>query len=441
MPAQAAHAPRIPEIGTLPIDVSAVLSTSRKVGPLSEQERSALDRTLRAVRSDLRAFLAAMPLEAQNASGLARALDTERTSCQRVVAAVTKPYVGLSLVEALPGPKGVLGLLDAAKARGLGPKPSEIDAIADRVREYDRAVRGLAGSRSKLLKRIESVGASSTGQTLDGDERTRRALFDASSAATGRHSDLWMAMHVYEPIAGRDDILRQTRAHGLIGHRAADDAVPLTFHIFAESASGDDDELTPGVYRALADDAPPGAPESLLASFSTEPTPIVSAKQPDEFIVQAIEASQSSGAADAGVDFVFGMTGIMSHPAAFSPELEEIWALVNFPVRRLILDAYLHRDVASRCIPALDAHLWRPDFAQNAGERWQTRFPNPPTLQVLGRGSDRARTDAWPRHAELRELIFRSRGLNTDDFVGYRCDVTYPMWRTGYCMSFDFGQG
>ncbi len=429
----------MPEIGTLRVDVSAVLSTSRKTGPLSDEERSALDRTLRALRSDLLSFLAAMPLEAQNASGLARALDTERTSCQRVVAAVTKPFAGLSLVEALPGPKGVLGLLEAAESRGLGPARSEIDAIAARVREYDRVVRGLAGSRSKLLKRIELGATSSGGQTSDGDERTRSALFDASAAATGRHSDLWLAMHVYEPIEGRDDILRQTRAHGLVGHRAVEDAVPLTFHIFAEAKPEDSDELTPGVYRPLVGGAPAGAPESLLASFSSEPTPIVSAKHPGEYIVQTIEASQSTS--DAGIDFVFGMTGVMSHPASVSPELEEIWALVNFPVRRLVLDAYLHRDIASRCIPALDAHLWRPDFAQNAGERWQTRFPNPPRLEVLGRGTAGAKTDAWNRHAELRELIFKSRGLDAEDFVGFRCDVTYPMWRTGYCMSFDFGQG
>lgn len=423
--------------------MAAILSTSRHAGPLSGQERSVLDRTLRALRSDLRAFLSAMPLEAQNASGLARALETERTSCQRVVAAITRPYDGLGLVEALPGPRGVLGLLEAARSRGLGPKPSEIDAIADRVRAYDRIVRSLAGSRSKLLKRIELGEHATGGQTLDGDERTRRALFEASAAATGRHSDLWLAMHVYEPVVGRDDVLRQSRAHGLIGHRAADDAVPLTFHVFAESKANGDDELTPGAYRPLVNDAPAGAPGSLLASFSSEPTPIVSAKQPNEFIVQTIEPSQSDdqSARSAGVDFVFGMTGVMSHPAAGSPQLEEIWALVNFPVRRLILDAYLHRDLASSCIPALDAHLWRPDFAQNAGERWQTRFPNPPTLQVLGRGAHRARTDAWARHAELRELLFASRGLNADDFVGYRCDITYPMWRTGYCMSFDFGQG
>ncbi|MEM8756356.1 MAG: hypothetical protein AAGF47_01065 [Planctomycetota bacterium] len=423
----------------MPRTVASVLSTSRARGPLTQDEQAALDRTLRALRSDLRSFLGALPIEAQNASGLARALQTERTSCQRVVAAVTKPYPGLALAEALPGPKGILGLVQAARDRGLGPPPDEIHAIADRIAAYDGLVRGLAGSRSKLLGRISQADTPPAGRSLDDDERTRRALFDASAAVTGRHSDLWLALHVYEPVAGRADILRQTRAHGLVGHRAVDDAVPLTFHVFAEAKPDSGDERTPGVYRPLTADAPDGAPDSLLPAFSSEPTPIVCAKHPNEFIVQTVEPSQGGGE-PAGIDFMFGMTGAMTHPAAERPELEEIWALVNFPVRRLMLDAYLHRDIASRCIPALDAHLWRPDFAQNAGERWQTRFPNPPKLEVLGRGADRAKTDAWSRHGELRRLIFESRGLDPGDYVGYRCDIAYPMWRTGYCMSFDFAQ-
>ena len=425
------------EVRTLPIEMPPVLSTSRKVGPLAAEERTALDRALRELRGDLQAFLAAMPVEAQNASGLARALGVERTSCQRVVAAVIKPHPGVRLVEALPGPRGVLALLDAARRIGIGPADHELEQIADRVRGYDRLVRSLAGSRSKLLRRIDHGDQTEAGDTMDGDERTRRALFEASAAATGRHSDLWLAMHIYEPVPGRSDILHQTRAHGLLGHRATRDAVPLTFHVFAESDAGEGDEQTPGVYRPLTDDAPQDGPSSLLPGFSTEPTPIVRSKRPGEFIVQAIEPGGPGS--EAGIDFIFGMTGTMTHPASEAPEIEEIWALVNFPVRRLLLDAYLHRDLAARCIPSLDTHLWRPDFAQNAGERWQTRFPNPPTLAVLGRGADRARTDAWSRHAELRAMIFEHRGLDPDDFVAFRCDIAFPIWRTGYCMSFDFG--
>ncbi len=59
----------------------------------------------------------------------------------------------------------------------------------------------------------------------------------------------------------------------------------------------------------------------------------------------------------------------MPRPAHVPSGLEEVWALVNFPVRWLLLDVILHRDVARGCIPGLNVHLWRPDFASTVGER------------------------------------------------------------------------
>jgi hypothetical protein len=28
--------------------------------------------------------------------------------------------------------------------------------------------------------------------------------------------------------------------------------------------------------------------------------------------------------------------------------------------------------------------------------------------------------------------------MEPDEFVGFRCDAEYPLWRAGYCVSFDF---
>lgn len=111
--------------------------------------------------------------------------------------------------------------------------------------------------------------------------------------------------------------------------------------------------------------------------------------------------------------------------------------MINFPARRMVFDVYLHRDLARACIPSLDAHLWRPDFADHVGDRWQTRFARAPRLELLGNGQDRA-GNPWPRHAELTDFLFRQMDLDPDRMVGFRCLEDYPAWRTGYCMSFDF---
>lgn len=135
---------------------------------------------------------------------------------------------------------------------------------------------------------------------------------------------------------------------------------------------------------------------------------------------------------------MLGTQNVMPHPATQSPPIEEVWAMINFPARRMVFDVYLHRDLARKCIPSLDVHLWRPDFATQVSDRWQTRFADSPRLEVLGHGIQNAATSAYLRHAELTTFLFRGLNLDADRFVGYRCMVEYPLWRTGYCMSFDF---
>ena len=98
----------------------------------------------------------------------------------------------------------------------------------------------------------------------------------------------------------------------------------------------------------------------------------------------------------------------------------------------------MHRDLARTCIPALDTHLWRPDFAQQTGDRWQTRFAASPTLQLLGPGPHRAAPPAWPRMLDLTRYLFERLGRDPREYIGFRCEVDHPIWRAGYCVSFDF---
>lgn len=406
-----------------PIQVEATVEPG-----LAPADAASLDQTLHALFQALRALLADLPPEVQTASGLSRASGVERTTCQRVVSAVISPYPGLGLLEALPGPRGLRTLLEAIEAAGF--VLSEGRRLAECIARLDADIRRLGGSRSGLLRRIAGVPGRAARSPGKEDGSTRQRLFEASAELTGRWSSLWLASHVYSPGPSPDRLI-QSRVHGLLGHHARPDAVPLTFHVFStEVISDKPDEV--GVYRPLVR----GEPDAILRGFSTQPLPVVRSKEPGEHVVQTIEREPGASQAEP-IDLLFGLRGLMTHPATRPNTLEEVWALVNFPVRRMLFDVFLHRSLARQCLPGLDQHLWRPDFSTQVGERWQTRFAGPVRLELLAPGS--ADTDAHERYPELLGLMFEADGLNPAEYVGYRCDVAYPAWRTGYRMSFDFG--
>lgn len=410
---------------------------------LSPPEHDSLDRPLRDLHRELRGLLATLPIEAQTASGLARYLRIERTTCQRAVSAATQPYAGLSLASQLPGPRGLRLLVDAvAKRRNGEPSPevgARVASLRAAIDAYEAATRRTAGSRSELLRRLEAQAADAGDSAATGsDVRLREQLFHAAAGLTGRSSQTWLAAHIYEPQPGGQTLM-QTRAHGLIGHVARDDAVPLTLHVIPPDAELlTPDALEPAGLVPLVPAPDDGAPAEVLRAFSTRPIPIVRTQHPNEFIVQTVERAPGQSETDA-FDVLFAMRGRMVHPGHTPSRLEEVWALINFPVRRLLLDVFLHRDLARDCIPGLDTHLWRPDFAAHVGERWQTRFARGPKLQVLGAGLQHAGTESYARHRELLAFLFAARGMNPADYIGFRCETPYPMWRTGYRVTLDFG--
>jgi len=111
---------------------------------------------------------------------------------------------------------------------------------------------------------------------------------------------------------------------------------------------------------------------------------------------------------------------------------------VTFPARRLVCDTWLHRDIARLCTPSLELHLYAPALGAGPLGRWSTRFPGGPRLQLLGAGVGNAGTSAYARHAEMMGALFEALGWDAGEFVGFRCDVAYPVWRAAYMMIFDF---
>lgn len=432
-----------PLIRTMPVRMSA-LSASSNVTPLSDDEIRLADRAARRIYEHVRSFVESLPADARNASGMSRFLDVDRTTCQRLVFTASRPYCGLSLVDRLPGVRGLRQLIGAARSNGGTIDDDAIHALEIAVDRFDEVLRTLGGSQSAVIRRIAATTQAAPAETqqLQSDEpgAARERLFQAAAELTGRYSETWIAVYVYSPETKRDDgMIGVARAHGLVGHHARPDAVPLTFHNFISRKKSWTPPIDPSSqeFRNLQDERTIGnSPDAILREFCTDPLPVVSSRQPGEYLVQAIDTDPSVH--NQPVDFMLATRNAMPHPASQHPRIEEVWAMINFPVRQMVFDVYMHRDLARQCIPSLDAHLWRPDFAAQVGDRWQTRFADSPRLELLGQGLSNSATAAYNRQTELTEFLFNGLQLDPNRFVAYRCAVRYPLWRTGYCMSFDF---
>src|SRR5690606_17622437 len=119
----------------------------------------------------------------------------------------------------------------------------------------------------------------------------------------------------------------------------------------------------------------------------------------------------------------------------------ELNAMIREPARALIFDVYLHREMARRAIPQLDLYLWSPGLDQSLSDVWFDALETSTPLQLLGPGPRRCESAAFVRHADLTRSVFEKLGYDAGEFVGFRCEVAFPMWGGAYAISFDFGGG
>ncbi|MFT3686904.1 MAG: hypothetical protein QM783_18615 [Phycisphaerales bacterium] len=107
----------------------------------------------------------------------------------------------------------------------------------------------------------------------------------------------------------------------------------------------------------------------------------------------------------------------------------------------MILDVYLHRDLARGCTSGADAHTLRlndPGSLRQTHRRWMTRIGEPLPLSLLGTGTDGADWRTYPRQRALTNSLFDAMSWDPQEFVGFRLERRFPLWRTAYRAFFSF---
>lgn len=331
---------------------------------------------------------------------------------------------GLDVLRKAPGPAGVMKFLAAATERNVAL--GTIASLRAAAEAYEALVGELGGSQTRLLSRL--APHSPPAPDADGP---RLRLFRAAAELLGRWSEVGLFLSAYAPT--RDGAaLDRLNVTGFIGHRARPDAMPLT------TGSGRLPQSLSEGGSALTLDGQPAegsTPLALLEDFCSRPLPRVTSRRPTSGLRQIIEIDASLAGTSADVVTARVNARPIAMPSRDDPE-HAVWMFPNVPSRMLLADVYLHRSLARAGIPSACAQMTDAHHLET-GE-WATRFRDQPILQVLGRGLARADTPAYARQAELTRHLFQRVGWDPEQFVGFRCEVAYPIWRAGYCIYFDF---
>lgn len=423
--------------------------------PLSDAEWAEAQRVWDRLRAELGQLINGLPEHARHASGLSRELDVLRVTCQRVVSALASDG-GVAALAKLPGPEGLRQFVSAFKRIDAGG--AQVEAADAAVGAFERLITVTGGSQTKLNERLSvsgggggSGGVSSSGAASGavrvGDASVtggtgslatvaqRQALHEAAAAVTGRACETSLSLYAFRAHPESPLTLERALCKGVIGAVVAQGGLPLIL------GSGDTLHTEEAALKAgLAPDQHGRTKETILSAFTTSPLPTVTSRSRTGSLHQVIDPAAFAAGESRPVDVVTALKAchLMYDPTTGRPTLDAVWSLVNCTSARLIFDVYLHTEMERLYRPSIDALIWGPDLNVPAQDRWTLRLPNQPRLQLLGRGLLHAASEHYARHAELSNAFFGHIGWDPEEFVGFRCEVRYPVWRAGYCMGFEY---
>lgn len=395
---------------------------------MSPDQLAHLDRVLRRLHESMREFLQAWPVADRTPLRLSQRLEIDRTTCQRLTSLAKGGYPGVSILDSLPGPRAFRNVVNAAENVDGRLSRAKLDRLRSAVDGLDEAIQQFGGSMTQMKRRVASASVDAPrpgGSAVDADLAdldARASIVRAATHLTGRHTQSVSSVGLYDRVDVAADMLRHVRVslnHGVV---AKPHAMPLVLETFDGRDEKDSSrwQRSPRLVEKLTSAA--------WRSVDLEPS--------RGFASRAMEITRSDTPQDVCVYTEFPVP----NPMVSDDPTEESWYILYYPVASLVFDIYLHESIARQCLMSLDVHLWQTSFANAPHGRWQTRLPYAPPIIQLGRGLARAGSSRAQRHREATEEMFELAKVNPEQYIGFRCEEQFPIWRAGYRFELDFGR-
>lgn len=404
------------------------MTPSKQASPPGTGLESRVAETGRLLSTTFQRVLDALPDTAGGPQALATALGLDKVLTSRLLKAVHNPDP-MAAVHRAPGPEPLRRLLRAAKKRGVP---------AATVREAEAAVDGF-----ERLIRVEAGDRSSLGAILSAwlpeareefELRRKQSAFKAMSQLKGVSADIDFSTVLLSP-SDDGEHLDVVWVMGQYGVQRLRPGATVKF-----------------ITRKLEDDGDERRPFGLSGS----PVVDIEDMRLNQFC-HAPPAPLEASPLGATVQYTLGDSGFGPRSTVdvvlaevnrreirrYVPERENrrahVFAEISTPVKSLVFDVHVHRDVYPGSEPELVIYDTAGNgFADpNDPSRDIDRFDVVERVRRLAPDGSELRVTEVPKHLELMRHVYGQLGWDQADFRMYRCRVDYPIYGSQLTMVFD----
>ncbi len=407
------------------IIIAMVDSTTPDISePLERRLSFATER----VRNAMAAVINVAPVRTKRPAEFQRVLKLDRSLTSRLLRALELDDP-LAALYRMPGPQGLRLILKAVR--------KTVDD-SDLIEQAEGALAELEDLVNAEVGDWKALAAALCGWVPEAREQfeiaNRQAAFRAMSNIKGVTADAMVSVTLIHPGSANLDWVDRAGITGMCRMRRLRPGTPMGF------LHGSSIAPPPGTQRLSLDanaiDPEHGAP--LLREFSSSPVPEFDVRV-DGNVVHYLLKGRGVGVGSL-VDLYFADVMRGRYPAreSISPRPATPGAVIDVPVKTLIVDVLVHEDIWPGVEPEL--HLYDTAIRGIANpvdaSRDMDRIDVLETIQNLGTQSSRFRTAEVGCYSDMVRFVCRKLGWDSESFRGFRCRVEYPIYGAQVSMIF-----
>lgn len=321
----------------------------------------------------------------------------------------------------LPGPSGFRIFLDAMEAQKTSP--ADRKAAQKAYDSFQEMVDRHASDRATMQLLLDSLAVE------EGDasrlEESRQLAYQGNSGILGIQADVKLASFFVAPNPDQPELLDTATLGGLFGLRRFR---PNASWVLSRTTLFDDEgtEYIASKRQAL-DPNFPGPGPSLMGDFCSKPTPEVTVRRVGRR--ELYELKQGPIGNTGACDVCFGHFFRADVPRYRDEQNEngEFHLFLSSPVKTLVLDLFLHKDLGMGQAPeALMPLNFNQDVMSLQVRDEQDYLPLPEEPQRLHGARPSVVTPLVKRYPEMTDVVYERLGWAAEDFRAWRMKINFP---------------